>query len=29
VHGLVVNNMRWKGEDDEVLLCLQIRTKFA
>jgi hypothetical protein len=29
VHGLVVNTMRWKGEDEEVLLCLQITTKFA
>jgi hypothetical protein len=29
VHGLVVNKMRWKGEDEEVLLCLQITTKFA
>lgn len=29
VHGLVVNKMIWKGEDAELLLCLQITSKFA
>lgn len=29
IHGAVMNIMRWKGEDEETLLCLKVTTKFA